>query len=166
MWCAGCANSGCEMVRSSSINGDMWAGLLALKVSEPTRMSIQLLICGEGDIIMCPFAFKVSEPMRMSPSWPISGLWCSTNRWLCACVALCFIILCPICKKKTRLGQTPPSPLAESLIPNLEEGYNLDASLSHLPLSILFIFRKFRWGFLFLLSLLLLSLLLLLLSQA
>ena len=37
----------------------------------PMRMSPRILIAQEGDIVAGLFAIKVSEPARMSPFWPV-----------------------------------------------------------------------------------------------
>ena len=51
--------------------GDILAGSLAFKVSEPVRMSPGLLIGREGDIFAGSLGFKVIEPARMFPARPI-----------------------------------------------------------------------------------------------
>ena len=53
-------------VRETS-KGDSLLDSLAVKVSEPARMSLRLLIGQERNILGGSFALKVSEPARMPP---------------------------------------------------------------------------------------------------
>ena len=48
-------------------------GSLAVKVSEPTRMSPRILIDREADILVGSFTLEVSESERMSLFQPIRG---------------------------------------------------------------------------------------------
>ena len=60
--------------------GDTLTDFLNLRANSPARMSLRILIGQEKDIFSGVFAVKVSEPTRMSPApflvtfWPIRGL--------------------------------------------------------------------------------------------
>ena len=59
---------------------DNLAGSLAVKVSDPARISPWFLIGQEGIILMGSFAFKISDPTKKMPFYPIRGENLSDNK--------------------------------------------------------------------------------------